>query len=396
MIIPGKSMKNKNLLIMTALAGLLAGQLFAASERPFSVINTFKVGYSDNVYRSSGDEDQTFFINDIIDLAFRAVLSDRTDLMAKSQIILYDDDGGGEIYPNLYVMLNHSVSPRLLMRLSEYFRSGEKSGSFTLVNKDDRFNYFENRVGANADYVLDTKNRLQGSLGYAIVRHEDDTDLNMQLDSTTIDAGAAWQRELSPQRTFASVNLGNRWIDYDHRDSSFDATDLSAGLNHTLNQEWQGHIDAGATHVRPDYSGADNNERFEPLLNAGLVYSPSPRTRLTGDFSVQYKESDENRYGGQNTSELIFGAQHDLTAKLMAKATARFSKYEYDGEDNEVTNTSGDEDRMEFDLGLTYKLNRINFLVAGVRHTHNESDYGGASDDWTENRADIGWRVELK
>lgn len=381
-------MKKKKLLL-PILIGSMIGQLFAEGERPFSVANTVRFGYNDNLYRNDNDK-SSFYVTDIVDLAFRAAFSERTDMTVKSQLTLLDDDGGSEIYPNLYAMLNHSVSPKMLLRLSEYYRSGEKSGSGTVAAKNERYNYYENRVKGSADYILNEKNRLETSVGHSILRNEDDKKSGLNLDYTTVDAGTSWKHDIAPQRTYSVVNLRERWTEYENRDSSYDATEISAGLGHTFNKEWQGNIEAGVTHVRPDEKGAENENTINPLISAGLTYSPSPRTRLSGNFTSRYEESGDNRYGGQTSHELLFGAQHDLTAKLMAKATARFSRVEYD--ENASANKSTEEDRMDLEFRLTYKLNRINFLEAGVKHSAVDRDTG---DDWEQNMVDVGWRVEL-
>jgi hypothetical protein len=404
-------MHNEKLLI-SVLAGLMAGQLFADGERPFKVVNTVSFGYSDNIDRSV-DKEGGSFVTDTIDLSFRAVLSARTDVMVKSQINLLTESDESPLQPNLYAMLNHSISPRLLFRLSEYYRSGDRTGGDLNTTGNTRYNYFYNDVNGSLDYVLTEKDRLTGSLNYSILQHDQDIE---EYDQTTIGGGLTWRREIDPQRTFATLNLRQRRTIYDNQpvndathqylqsDAYFDATDLSAGLNHTFNPQWQGHIEAGVTYVQPHFSDvfvnppgvlvpASNESTLNPLFNAGLVYSPSPRTRLTGDLALSYQASDNNGYGGQNTTELRFGAQHDLTAKLMAKATARFANVAYDAQDATTGNpTDETEDRMDIDFRLTYKLNRMHFLEAGVMHRETERDTGSS---WSENRADIGWRVEL-
>jgi len=422
------------------LAGLMVGQLFAESDRPVKVINTVRMGYNDNI-NTTANGNGSFFVTDIIDLSFRAALSDRTDVMVKSQFNILTESGGNQFYPNLYVMLNHSVSPRLLLRLSEYYRSGEKSGDgVNGANDNKRYNYFYNKIDASADYVLTGRDHLTGSLSHEILRH--DQEIN-SLDYTIIGGAVSWKRDLIPQRTYATLNLRQSNVNYDNRpvntseagltsatngynkrvvysdDQAFyDSTDLSVGLNHTFNQEWQGSIEMGVTYVQPNFSDsmttvenhtfvtnwtltsitntpykADNSAHLNPLFRAGLVYSPSPRTRLTGDLSLTYQASDDNGYGGQNTTELRFGAQHDITAKLMAKATARFANVAYDSQDS-ATGDPTDEtsDRMDLELRFTYKLNRMNFLELGLRHSENDYSNG---DSWKQNVVDVGWRLEL-
>ncbi len=375
------------------LAGLFVGQLFAESERPLSVINTLRFGYNDNLYyRDSGQSKSSFFVTDIVDLSLRAVLSDRTDMLVKTQLNFLSDDGSTELYPNLYAMLNHSISPRLLLQLSEYFRSGEKDGGGTVSGTNRRYNYYENRMSASADYILDQKNRLQSSAGHSIMRNEDDLGSGLKLDYTTVDAGLMWKHDIAPQRTYSTLSLQERMTEYDNRDSSFDATDISAGIGHTFNPEWQGNLDMGATLVRPDEQGAENKNTLNPLIRAGLSYSPSPITRFAADFTSRYEESGDNRYGGQNSQELQLSAQHDLTAKLMARILARYQKINYD--ENASASKATSEDVVNLQLLLTYKLNRINFLEARVRHSSNKGD--ARAEDWEQNVVDVGWRVELR
>lgn len=359
-------------------------------------------------------------MTDIIDLSFRAALSDRTDLMVKSQLNVLTDTGDSQLYPNLYVMLNHSVSPRLLLRLSEYYRSGDKSGSGSSTasnDNNDRYDYFYNKVEGSADYVLTGRDHLLGTLSHEMLQHDTEID---SLDYTTIGGTVSWKRELIQQRTYATLNLGQRRTTYDnqpvdtatrvHLDDQayFDATDLSAGLNHTFNPNWLGYFEAGATYVQPHFSDArdlrypppeffdeaENEKSVNPLFRGGLTYTPSPRTRLTGDITQSYQASDNDGYGGQNTTELALGAQHDITAKLMVKATARFANVQYDSQDSTTGNpTDETEDRMDLELRFTYKLNRMNFLELGLRHS--ESDQSEGDDSYKQNVVDIGWRVEL-
>jgi hypothetical protein len=406
--------------LTAVIAGLMLGQLFAdgGEDRLFKVSNTVRVGYSDNLHRTP-DGKGSSFVTDTIDLSFRAAFSDRTDLMIKSQLNLLEDDGGSEMYPNLYAMLSHSVSPRLLMRLSEYYRSGEKSGGdANRPGKNTRYNYFFNKVDVSADYVLTGKDRLNSSFNYSILQHDKDLENN---DYTAVEGGLSWSRELMPQRTSASLNLRQRRVVYDNQpqdtatrthlddEAYYDATDLSAGLSHTFNPQWHGTLEAGVTRVQPHFSDANdtdpkfaptffdaaaNDPTLSPLVKAGLTYTPSPRTRLSGDFSMSHSPSDDDGYGGQNTAEFIFGVQHDITAKLMAKATARFSTVSYDEQEATTgASTDQEEDRTDLEFALTYKLNRMHFIEARVQHR--ETEYSDGDDGWEENRVDIGWRVEL-
>lgn len=444
---------NRRKFLIPVLVGLMIGQIFADNERPFGLANTVRFGYSDNIYRNPEGKNSPF-ITDIVDLSFKAALSDRTDLIVKSQLVLLDDNAnnGNQLYPNLYAMLNHSISPRLLLRLSDVYRSGEKSGQGIGSSANARYNYFDNTVTGSADYVLTEKDRLGASLSHEILRH--DKELS-DLDYIMIGSDLSWKRELSPQRTYATLSFSPRNANYDgyriHKGSyvvtttnsvgnvtdkfvdgeelddqaGLDQVDIVGSLSHTFNPNWQGNIGAGFSlikNTRPDVAyneywetydtnnvlvdvGStnrvaknDDGVRLAPLLMAGLVYSPSPRTRFSGDLSMRHQPSSDNQYNGQDSVELRFGVQHDLTAKLMAKVTVRFANVVFAAEDRrdavDPTKTTGTEktqNQMDADFRLTYKLNRINFLEAGVMHREMSSD----DFDWKENRVDVGWRVEL-
>jgi len=254
-----------------------------------------------------------------------------------------------------------------------------------------------NNLGLEATYVVTKKDRLDASLDHRIRRHDSAIDAE---DSTTIEAGLSWERELIPQRTTTKVNLRERWVDYPNStfDRSSQETDITLEIAHTLNPSWQTRIEGGVTYVRPDSAAPagtthDNDPRLNPLFKMGLVYSPSPRTRLTGDYVYRYNETDNANFGGQQDSEFRFGFQHEVTKKILAKATARFLETTHDADDNGTGTGGTDEERMDLELRLTYKLNRINFLEAGFKHS--DVGYDNPARDWTENRFNLGWRVEL-
>jgi len=413
-------MKKRKLLI-PILAGLIVGQIFAEGNRPFSIINTLRFGYDDNVDREE-DGSGSAYVEDILDLAFNASLSDRTDLVVKSQI-RFKSDSESKIHPNLYAVLSHSVSPRLMFRLSDKFRAADKTSG----TSGGRHDYFKNTLGASATYVLTQKDRLELFLSHRIAQHDEEIEDD---DYTTLSAGISWARDIRPQRTRSKLNLTARTTEYDKRSSDgarrvagaiqtleyasdtsgYDALDLTLEVNHTFNPKWQGTIEGGFTYVMPDKRDyritetngvsivpinekADNSAYFAPVLKLGATYSPSPRTRFTGNYSHIFSESNDSDYIGQTADEFRFGIQHDVTAKIMAKATARFLNTTYDKADHETDTERADEERMDLEFRLTYKLNRLNFLEMGLRHS--EKSYDDGVGDWVQNRFDVGWRVEL-
>lgn len=382
-------MKNKSF-FASVLVGLLAGNVFAEGDLPFSVINTLRFGYDDNVYSTSDNQEESAYVQDIIDLSFRAALSDRTDLIFKSRFD-FRSDKELEFHPNIYAVLTHSVSPRLLLQLSDKFTSGNKNTS----SKEGRYNYYNNTLEFLPSYVLSPKDSLSAPVSYTIKRHEEEIELE---DTDIISAGLSWKRELSPQRTWAALHLSHLMVDYVNRDSTADFTRLIAEISHTFNPKWHGVLAGGVTFDQTDFTVQGTNlnvtsEGVNPYFRAGLTYSPSPQTRFTANITQQYKESDSALYAGESARTLALGAQHDFTAKIMGKLTASFTETERDRQDSETNGGSTTEEYYDLALRFQYKINRMNFLELGLRHR--EKAYDTANRDWDQNMVDIGWRVEL-
>jgi len=379
----------KRQLIIPILAGLVVGQIFAESESPLTVVNTLRLGYDDNVYRTSDDAQASAYLQDIIELSFRAALSERTDLIFTSRFD-YQSDKEGNFYPSLYAVLTHSASPRLMLQLSDKLTSGNRTSS----SEEGRYDYFENTLSFAPSYVLSPKDSLSAPVSYMIKRHDDEVDYQ---DVDIITGGVSWKRELSPQRTWAAINLNQMWADYVNRDSTYDSTRLTTEISHTFNPEWHGNVEAGVTFDKTDFT--DNvgknttSDGTNPFFAAGLAYEPSPQTRFTADVSRQYKDSNNASYAGETSSALTLGAQHDFTAKIMGKVTARFVESEYDRADNEAGGGDTTDEYFDLSVRMHYKINRINFLELGLRHR--ETSYDDGDHDWDQNMVDVGWRVEL-
>lgn len=380
----------KRQLLFPILAGLIVGNIFAEGDRPFTIINTLRFGYDDNVYRTSDDPEKSAYIQDIIDLSFRAALSDRTDLIFKSRFD-YRSDKEMNFYPNIYAVLTHSVSPRLLIQLSDKYRSGSQ----TSREASGRYDYFENTLSFSPSYILSPKDSLSAPIRYMIKRHEEEVE---DLDTDILSAGLSWKRSLSPQRTWAALNLNQMNVDYINRDSTYDSTRITAEISHTFNPEWHGSVEFGLTFDQTEFAIASlstnvTSEGVNPFFSAGLTYEPSPLTRFTANISQQHKESSSTFFAGESSRELLLGAQHDFTAKIMGKVTARFMESEFDRQANETGGGDESEKRFDLDFRLHYKLNRINFIELGMKHS--EKSYDAGDRDWDQNMVDVGWRVEL-
>lgn len=382
------------------MAGLIVGQIFAEGELPFTVVNTLRFGFDDNVdiKSKSNNPESSTYIEDLVELSFQATLSGRTDLVFKSRFryrkdLNSDDDDGSEndFYPNLYTVLTHSVSPRLWVQLSDTYTSGNKTSSSSPASGG--YDYFENTFSFKPSYALSHKDRLSAPISYMIRRNDQKLE---DEDADIISAGLTWRRTLSPQRTWAALNLTQSATEY-NRDSTKDSTRITAEISHTFNPEWHGRLEGGFSLDQRDFVRTGTNETtsgMHPIFEAGLTYNPSPRTRLSADLSRKYTDSNGTAsYVGETVSQLKLGAQHDFTAKIMGKVTALYRNKEREAQDHERGGAATNEERFNLNFLLRYKVNRLNFIDMNLRHS--QKAYDDSDNNWDQNMFDIGWRVEL-
>jgi hypothetical protein len=370
--------------LIPVLAGAIFGQVFAEGESPVSVINTVRVGYDDNPYRNAR-KDGSLFIEDVLDVAFRAALSERTDFMTKMQLRLDSDDREKGFYPNIYGKLSHSVSSRLLLQLSDTLKTGSRNGD--VGNSDDRVDYWRNTTELTADYILNDKTRLGASVGHT---EEDDDPGANRFDFSRNDFGVSVSRELQPQQTSLGLYYYRSLVNYDEN-PDYDMDSVYAQLTHTFSPEWNAYVLGGAT--RTDRT-ANKKDSTDPKVGVGIAFLPSPRTEISADVSVSHAQTDNTNYGGQDDREIRFGVRHDLTGRITLTSTLSYRNSQYDTQDYTGTGTARDteDDRYDWDTRLRYKLNRMHSLEAGYKYARKESD---TTDNWTQNRVDLGWRVEF-
>ena len=383
-------MKRKALLI-SILLGMAAGQLVAEGERSWTLTNTLRIGYDDNVHRDAVNEDGSFFVTDIVDLGWRASLSDRTDFTLKTQLVALSDKDQ-RLYPNLYAVLNHSVTPRVLMSLSDYFRYADRTGQVTGAKPNKRYDYYYNRVMLNSSYVFNPKTRVQLSLANAIERNDNAIKV---YDTTRNSVGISVARELKPQQTHLTIAADFADFEYENLKSDYQQATASAELGHTFNPEWNGVAGVGVDYLDKSYVGQSDDTSAHPRANLGLTYSPSPRTRISGSYSRQFSgATSDTRYIGSLDQTVKAGVQHDLTAKTMIEGTARDVDRDYDADDQQAAGvtTDNDEERLHLALRVHYKLNRTHYLEAGVSYTDVDRKTGG---DWDQSKVDVGWRIEI-
>lgn len=377
----------KRQLFVPIFVGLLAGQLFAEGDRSFKVVNTLRAGYDDNIERERNAEGSAF-VEDMLDLFYHPNLSAQTDLVIKTRL-KYASDEETNLNPNLYAVLTHNFSQRFGVQLSEKYRKDQVTSAVS-SGRDD---YFENTVSLTPSYVISNKDRLTAPVSYTVKRYNG-AIVNRQ-DTDLVTAGMSWQHELAAQKTWMALNATQVMADYKKRNATYDATRLTAQLSHTFTPEWHGDVEVGASFDETDTQVAGvstTSSGTNPFLRLGLDFTPSPRSRLRGDFTHRYRESGNSLYAGETTTSVRLGAEHDITAKILGKVSVLLEETEHDASDGSAT-ADESESRFDLDCRLQYKVNRINFLELGFKHR--EKQFDQSPNDWEGNRIDVGWRIDL-
>ena len=147
---------------------------FSAQERVVQVWNSVRVGYDDNIYQDSTDEESAF-VTDILNITGKFNISGRTDAVLFWQPeVRYRFDGDPETvsYQDLYASLNHAMSQRTFLTLSDRLRYQMKDGQSGDVSRDDQ-NYLENELNGAVDYTLDEVSLIKAGGGYKFRRWDD-------------------------------------------------------------------------------------------------------------------------------------------------------------------------------------------------------------------------------
>ena len=383
-------MKNQ-LLLSALLSGVLAGQIFAIDETPVKISNTLRVGWSDNPYSLPQNEDDSFFVEDVLDLAFRASISDRTDITVKGRLRFDMDEEDDGIYPNFFGTLNHAFSSRLLFSLSDTFIMDDRNGTLSRPGQE-RVDFWRNTLNGDLTYLLGMRNRLSGFGKYGMERNDDGGEF---YDYTRYEFGVSWGYDLVPQQTRTTLFAKHANVEFDgisgnHRELNQEF--IYAQLDHTFSPTWQGNVRGGATYTQRKF-GTEKNT-MDPLFGAGIVYTPSPRTRANADIDYSYEQTEAVDRGGRMATQISLGIEHELTARVTVKSKFRFSNSDYSEKDSTVGKSGNFNEKFwDWDTRVSYKLNRMHSLEAGYRYSERESD--NKNGNWTRNRVDIGWRVDL-
>jgi hypothetical protein len=399
-------MLNKKIYLLLAVC-LVSGSAFAQAERDerervFRVQNSVRVGYDDNVYQTK-KKDGTGFITDIINISGKLNFSSRTDMLLYWQPEFryrFDADPNFVNYQDLYARLNHALSQRTFLRISDRFRYQDKEGQTGIITSENQ-NYIENDLMGALDVNLNSLSQVNLGAGYLFRTWDDENygeTRGNDFDQYTLNG--SYIRELRPNTTTGMLGANYTDLEYEGSRGGYDALALFLGADHNFSPSVFGNIRAGATFSEVEskmfLSGEkETNDNTAPYLQAGLNFNPTARTSLNGSLGYSVYRAENSFYNAQDRFNLGIGLRHDLTGKISLSSAISYIHSVYDSEyargGGGIVGDATD-DYFKFSLRGSYQINRNNFVDAGYEFSNRSSD---ELQEYDRNRVDIGWRLRL-
>ena len=370
---------------------------FSAQERVVQVQNSVRVGYDDNIYLQE-NKDGSGYITDILTLTGKFYISGRTDAQLYWQPeVRYRFDGDPETvtYQDLYASLNHAMSQRTYLTLSDRLRYQMKDAQSVAVVASDNENYLENDLNGAVDVAVDELNRVSFGAGYKLRRWDDSSYGNANdFDRYVVDA--SYLRPLKKDRTTGVLSIN--YVDQEYERSSrggYKATSFIGGVDQTFNPNLSGFGRVGATLSSVDNS-TGSSDNTTPYLDTGLTYNPSERTSINGSMGYTLYYSENSIYNAQDEYNFRLGVRHDLTANINIATSIAYiySTYDSDYYDSTGTALDAEDNFLRVNIRGTYKINRNNFIDAGYEYSERSTDSSLLA-EYNRNTFDIGWRLRL-
>jgi hypothetical protein len=296
----------------------------------------------------------------------------------------------------LYANLNHALSQRTFLALSDRFRYQMKDGqSGAGVSTRDQ-NYIENDLMGALDVDVSELSLFKFGAGYDLRRWEDSNYgevLGNDFDRYQVDG--SYLRQMNQNKTTGVLSANYTDHSYEGARGGYQATSLIGGVDQTFNPNLTGFGRVGATMSSVD-NATGSSDNTSPYLDAGLEYNPSERTTLNGSLGYSLYYSQNSVYNAQDEFNVRFGARHDLTAKINVAATFAYIFSMYSADYSYIGLVGDTEDSFaRFSLRGTYQINRNNFIEAGYEYSKRWTDANSMLTDYDRNSVDIGWRLRL-
>lgn len=384
---------------LAGLVCLMAVGVFAKS--PFRIQNRLRLEIDSNVYQSEDNETESFKILDEIEILYNLNIDNiYLGLRYRPNFVWYEerDNDSTDIIHDLDVNFSWTITPRLVLGLSETLRAGQlpelQDGNMIVRENDD---YYYNTANATLAYTVRPGTRLDLSGRYALIRYDSDSPAKDDADYDNYVVGLSLRQQFV-ERTTGMFDFRYQRFEYcdvaeEARDRSADVYYAGLGVEQNFSPNLLGSLRGGLE--SRSYKHGDYDDQNSPYADASITYLPSSDTRVTVGASYLIQDSDPVAYLSAGRASLSLSVVHDLTAKMSLYLSGRYTHVDYEGDFSLGERyEDADEDIYQCSARVSYEILKNNWLEAYWQFVDLDTDVVGRA-SYTRHRAGLGWRIEL-
>lgn len=388
---------------------LLALPLFLnaqqAGKNPVDITNSLRVEYDDNVF-STGSGSSTDKVESLVFIEQIEFLFDTEKgptyfgIAYAPSFHWYEDRPSDDTDFNhqLDASVIHRFTDRSTLTVKDTLRRAEEP---ELIRDDDV------QIRKNNDFLYNSLNasystevvpekwtaRVDGR--YVTLRYDED-DVADFADYDQFSAGLDLENQVGPNLVGSGqLRVTTLEYDVDFRDS--DSVQIGASLSKIFGPTLQGDLRAGYEYR--DLNDAVDDTSHSPFVDGSLIYYAGKETQFTVGAAYALDKSPINTFAQQTRVRVYGVVNHTLSPALRLNASGSVADGDFDTDDatsafNPEVDTDGNETVVQFTVGLTYKVNVRNSILATYQYTDLDSDVRPAS-DFDRNRVSLGWQYTL-
>ena len=391
--------------IPAVLCVILPSSLFAqAGQNPVDISNVLRVEYDDNVF-STGTSSATGKTDSMKIVESLELLFDTEQgptyfgVVYAPSFVYYEDRPGdsSDVNHQLDASLIHKFTPRNVFQIKETLRRSDEPELIqddVTVRKNNDFLY--NSLNASfSSQVVPEKLNLKLDGRYALLRY-DESDVADASDYDQFTGGLDLVHALGPNAS-AGGQVRFTSLDYESEFRDLEAVQVGTIISNVFSPALQGDLRLGYEYR--DASAAVEQTSDSPYVDGSLVFLPVKNTQITVGAGYSKDKSPLNRFAQQERVRVYANANHSLTPALRLTVSGSVSEGTFDTDDatslfDPDVDTDGNESVVQATVGLTYKVNVRNSILATFQFTELESDVRPES-DFDRSRVSLGWQYNL-
>jgi putative salt-induced outer membrane protein YdiY len=349
---------------------------------PLRITAGVDFGYDDNVIgataATSSSSPGSFFTRENVVLTYdRPMERTELDLIAVGRFNQYVDLGTDDKDLNVTFSLTHHFSTRLSFRADIYgayqtepnFQSnvGPQNVRAPHFDTKDIFSvtyYWLPRVSFVTSYTFERIKYESSAVGSSQDRFQDTLAERLQFSLTT--------------RTSLIGEYRFLIVDYDTAPRDSTTHFALAGFDHHLTE----HLSINVLGGESFRSFKDDGDTIGPYLEGKLAYQGSNHS-VSWTTSYGVEQAPTTTGLGTTTLRTGLNVTYDLTSRINSKAGVYYNHSENQGPSG--TSSAGSQDALQFNLGLTYTINKHFALEVDYQYTA-ENSTGEGTSGYSRNR----------